>query len=59
MDFDEHRQGCPWWLIDNRKHKCLGKVHYNQHVHDPRYGDCEFHTCPIVYWIGIFAEEKK
>ena len=55
IDFYDQRIDCPWF--DNGK--CQGKVSYNQHVNDPRYGDCEESSCPILYWVNILDSSLR
>ncbi len=50
--FYERRKDCPWYDDGH----CTGEVVYNQHIaalirlNDPRYSNCEEHTCPIFFW---------
>ena len=58
MDIDlifyEAFSSCPWHDDGN----CVGQVTYNQHVNDPRYGECDIHSCPIWHLINAFATIK-
>ena len=47
MVFELYNKDCPWHSMG----KCLGNVHYNQHVNDPRYAECNEYICPIFYWV--------
>jgi len=45
--FESKADQCP----ANKIGKCTWQPHYNQHVNDMRYADCDWWTCPICYWI--------
>jgi len=48
--WEDFHERCPWYMDGNY---CIGKVHYNQHVNDPRYGECDMNTCPTFFWVDI------
>jgi hypothetical protein len=51
--FKERSPQCPWyfWYFNDGKPRCQGRVSYNQHVNDPRFGSCDVFDCPIFFWV--------
>ena len=52
-----NHKDCPWYIAVSRNEgECRGNVYYNRHINDPRYGSCDFYTCPFFFWINTFEE---